>query len=116
MDAFRCTGKLCLCDVSSGITGEGTPAALSYEQYMNPNVMGSFQPSLAVLLRSQQMAWPRLPLQAGERGLCLEQLRILLTGFGGVWFFFCFCFLFNLVWFGLVWFLGLLFLFVHSKF
>lgn len=51
-------GKLYLCEVSSGIMGEGMSVVLSYEKYMNLNVMGSFQPSQTVVIRSQRMAWP----------------------------------------------------------
>lgn len=54
---FRCTGKtLPVCDQFWDNGSEGTSVALSYEKYMNPNVMGSFEPRQAVVLRSQQMA------------------------------------------------------------
>ena len=56
-----------LCVISSETMGEGRSVALSYGTYMSPNVGGSFQHSRAVVLRSQQMAWPCLTLQAGEK-------------------------------------------------
>lgn len=55
-----------------------------------------------VVLRSQQMAWPCLPVQAGERAHCVyEQLRTstLRVCWGVLGFVYCFCLLFYLVWF-----------------
>lgn len=101
-----------LCVISSETMGEGRSVALSYGTYMSPNVGGSFQHSRAVVLRSQQMAWPCLPLQAGEKNryvykqLRASALRVCWSLLG---FVFCFCFLFYFVRF------VFLFLFVHPK-